>query len=68
MSHLKHTIICSCPGWLVGDSRGAPTGYIHNSEVSGRCPYTLAGGWMFYSAQHAAWYPDPSLVLRCVTP
>merc|ERR1712150_11820 len=55
-------------GWLIGDNRGAPTGYIHNSDRSQACPYTIPGGWMFYSAQHGAWYPDTSLVLRCVTP
>ena len=56
------------PGWLIGDNRGAPTGYIHNSDRSQACPYTIPGGWMFYRAQHGAWYPDTSLVLRCVTP
>merc|ERR1711934_268441 len=55
-------------GWLIGDNRGAPTGYIHNADHSQACPYTIPSGWMFYSVQHGAWYPDTSLVLRCITP
>merc|ERR550534_593572 len=55
-------------GWLIGDNRGAPTGYIHNADHSQACPYTIPSGWMFYSAQHGAWYPDTTLVLRCITP
>jgi len=55
-------------GWLIGDNRGAPTGYIHNADHSQVCPYTIPSGWMFYSTQHGAWYPDTSLVLRCITP
>ena len=52
-------------GWLVGDSRGASTGYVFNPDSSQPCPYWLSG-WMFYSSLHRAWYPDPTLVLRCV--
>jgi len=55
-------------GWLVGDNRGAPTGYVHNSDTSQMCPYMLTGGWMFYSQQHGSWWPDNTLVLRCITP
>merc|ERR1712032_1403360 len=55
-------------GWLIRDHRGAPTGYIHNADHSQACPYTIPSGWMFYSTQHGAWYPDTTLVLRCITP
>jgi len=55
-------------GWLVGDNRGAPTGYVHNSDTSQMCPYMLQGGWMFYSKQHGSWWQDNTLVLRCITP
>lgn len=55
-------------GWLIGDNRGAPTGYIHNSDLSQQCPYTIPSGWMFYSSQHGSWYPDNTLVLRCINP
>jgi len=53
-------------GWLVGDKRGAPTGYIHNADPSQTCPYSIVSGWMFYSSAHGSWYPDTTLVLRCV--
>ena len=52
-------------GWLVGDKRGAPTGYIHNSDQSQLCPYTITGPWLFFSVAHNSWYQDTTLVLRC---
>merc|ERR1712227_771897 len=55
-------------GWLIGDKRGAPTGYIHNNDHSQMCPYTIPSGWMFYSQQHGGWFQDNTLVLRCITP
>ena len=55
-------------GWLIGDNRGSPRGYIHNSDKAQQCPYSILGGWMFFSADHHAWYPDNTLVLRCITP
>ena len=55
-------------GWLIGDKRGAPTGYLHNSDTSRNCVYNLAGGWLYYSAQHGSWFPDNTLVVRCITP
>ena len=51
-------------GWMVGDKRGAPTGYIYNS-ASNMCPYQIASGWMVYSSTHHGWLPDYTLVLRC---
>jgi len=53
-------------GWMVGDSRGAPTGYVHNPDQSRSCAYGLPGGWLFYSTAHHAWFPDQTLVLRCI--
>merc|ERR1712083_164920 len=41
-------------GWMVGDSRGAPTGYVHNPDQSRSCAYGLPGGWLFYSTAHHA--------------
>ena len=52
-------------GWLVGDKRGAPTGYIHNSDTSQLCPYTITSPWLFFSVAHNSWYQDNTLVLRC---
>merc|ERR1711971_566989 len=53
-------------GWMVGDARGAPTGYVHNPDLSRNCAYNLPGGWLFYSSSHSAWFPDQTLVLRCI--
>merc|ERR1711970_978502 len=54
-------------GWLVGAKIGAGVGYIHNPGDGGRtCPYMLTQGWMFYNPSHNLWYPDPTLVFRCV--
>ena len=53
-------------GWLVGDKRGAATGYVHNPDTSQTCPYNIVSGWLFYSAAHGVWYPDTTLVLRCI--
>merc|ERR1719186_179977 len=52
-------------GWLVGDKRGGPTGYIHNPDTRQTCPYMMVSGWMYYSSVHGLWYPDTTLVLRC---
>ena len=52
-------------GWLVGDKRGAPTGYIHNTDTSQLCPYTITSPWLYYSSAHYSWYQDNTLVLRC---
>jgi len=53
-------------GWMVGDARGAPTGYVHNPDQSRNCAYSLPGGWLFYSPSHHSWFPDQTLVLRCI--
>merc|ERR1712198_783174 len=53
-------------GWMVGDARGAPTGYIHNPDQSRNCAYSLPAGWLFYSPSHHSWFPDQTLVLRCI--
>merc|ERR1711973_290630 len=53
-------------GWMVGDARGAPTGYVHNPDQSRSCAYGLPTGWLFYSPSHHSWFPDQTLVLRCI--
>merc|ERR1712080_547871 len=53
-------------GWMIGNSRGSPTGYIHNPDQTKTCVYQLPAGWLYYSSIHGSWYGDTSLVLRCV--
>jgi len=53
-------------GWMIGDHRGAPKGYIHNPDKTQTCAYQLPMGWLFYSPTHGAWYADPTLTLRCI--
>eukprot|EP00092_Neocalanus_flemingeri_P036021 GFUD01039220.1.p1 GENE.GFUD01039220.1~~GFUD01039220.1.p1 ORF type:complete len:171 (-),score=46.86 GFUD01039220.1:21-533(-) len=53
-------------GWLVGDKRGANTGYVHNPDTIQTCPYLIPSGWLYYSSVHGVWYQDTTLVLRCM--
>eukprot|EP00092_Neocalanus_flemingeri_P064501 GFUD01078289.1.p1 GENE.GFUD01078289.1~~GFUD01078289.1.p1 ORF type:complete len:164 (-),score=42.28 GFUD01078289.1:390-881(-) len=53
-------------GWLVGDKRGANTGYVHNPDTSQTCPYLIQSGWLYYNSVYGVWYPDTTLVLRCI--
>eukprot|EP00092_Neocalanus_flemingeri_P064500 GFUD01078288.1.p1 GENE.GFUD01078288.1~~GFUD01078288.1.p1 ORF type:complete len:164 (-),score=44.97 GFUD01078288.1:4-495(-) len=52
-------------GWMVGDKRGANTGYVHNPDTIQTCPYLIPSGWLYYSSVHGVWYQDTTLVLRC---
>eukprot|EP00092_Neocalanus_flemingeri_P058106 GFUD01069195.1.p1 GENE.GFUD01069195.1~~GFUD01069195.1.p1 ORF type:complete len:194 (-),score=51.80 GFUD01069195.1:122-703(-) len=53
-------------GWLVGHKRGANTGYVYNPDTSQTCPYLIQSGWLYYNSVHGVWYPDTTLVLRCI--
>eukprot|EP00092_Neocalanus_flemingeri_P046401 GFUD01052197.1.p1 GENE.GFUD01052197.1~~GFUD01052197.1.p1 ORF type:complete len:191 (+),score=42.60 GFUD01052197.1:82-654(+) len=53
-------------GWLVGHKRGANTGYVYNPDTSQTCPYLIQSGWLYYNSVYGVWYPDTTLVLRCI--
>jgi len=50
-------------GWMVGPTKGSPTGWIHNPHKYD-CAYEIPTDWMVF--YNNVWHHDPTLVLRCI--